>query len=283
MKPMEFKSRWVLVTGASSGLGKQMSVVLARDHGANLVLAARRADRLQELSDALSRDHKVQVRVIPADLGREEEAVRVFDAATREVPLYAAVLNAGITHLGHHDEMSWDGYRDMLALNVVSTTRLSSLLLPYLEQRKEQGGLMLVSSMAGLGPLPYQAVYAGTKAFVANYGASLHHEMWPRGVSITTFAPGGIETEMTAGERYDDARRWLMPVDKCARSGINAFKKREYVAVPGFIYSVGVYVQKFAPQKFFLSQLAARYRKALEAPAPTKLPPGSAEPGQQNS
>ena len=64
---------------------------------------------------------------------------------------------------------------------------------------------------------------------------------------------------------------------------MNAFRKREFVAVPGFVYSVGVYVQKFAPQKFFLSQLAARYRKALEAPAASKLPPGSAEPGQQNS
>jgi uncharacterized protein len=265
MKPMQFDSKWVLITGASSGLGKQMAHVFARDHKANLVLAARRADRLKELADTLSAEHKVQVKIVPADLTREDEAVKVFDAATREVPLYAAVLNAGVTHFGHHDELSWEAFRQMLHLNVVSTSRLSTLLLPYLEQRREHGGLMLVSSMAGLSPVPYQAAYAGTKAFIANLGASLHHEMWPRGVSVTTFAPGGIQTEMTEGERFNELRGWLMPVDKCAVSGIASFKNRDYIAVPGFVYRVGSYLQKLVPQKFFMEQVAARYRKSLAA------------------
>lgn len=278
---MQFDSKWVLITGASSGLGKQMSLVLARDHKANLVLAARRADRLKELADQLSAEHKVQVKIIPADLTREDEAVKVFDQATQEVPLYAAVLNAGVTHFGHHDELSWEAFREMLHLNVVSTSRLATLLLPYLEQRREEGGLMLVSSMAGLSPVPYQAAYAGTKAYLANLGASLHHEMWPRGVSVTTFAPGGIQTEMTQGERFNELRGWLMPVDKCAVAGVNAFRNRDYVAVPGFVYRVGAYLQKLVPQKFFMEQVAARYRKSLASTtaAEPQSPSRSAQQG----
>lgn len=264
MKPMVFADKWVLVTGASSGLGKEMAVMLARDHKANLVLAARRADKLEALSQQLQSEHKVQVQVVPVDLGKEDEAARLFEAATQR-PLYAAILNAGITHFGHHDELPWAGFRDMISLNVIATSRLATLLVPYFEQRKEEGGLMLVSSMAGLSPVPYQTAYSATKAFLVHLGAALHHEMAPRGVSVTTFAPGGIDTEMVAGERFNSLRGWLLPVDQVARSGIKALKNREFVVVPGFTYAVGSYLLRLMPQKFFMGQVAARYRKSLAA------------------
>lgn len=266
MKPMQLKSRWVLVTGASSGLGQSMSVGLARDFGANLVLAARRADKLEALAATLRKDHGVQVRVVPADLSKEEDASRLFEEATKDTPLYAAILNAGVTHIGHHDELSWTDFKSMLALNVISTTRLASLLVPYLERRRENGGLMLVSSMAGLSAAPYQTAYSATKAFLVNYGAGLHHEMWGRGVSVTVFAPGGIATEMTSGERFNELRAWLMPVDQCAQSALKALVAREYVWVPGFVYRVGSVLQRMVPQRFFTGQVAARMRRSLPAP-----------------
>lgn len=261
MKAMELKNKWVLVTGASSGLGHEMARQLARDYGAHLVLAARRLDKLEELAKEL-RAHGVQVKCVPVDLSKEADAEKLFAAAT-EVPIYAAVLNAGVTHFGHHDELSWEGFRDMISLNVIATTRLATLLLPYLEQRKEEGGLMFVSSMAGLSPVPYQTAYSATKAYLVHLGAALHHEMAPRGVSITTFAPGGIETPMVAGERFNALRGWLLPVDQVARSGIKALKHRGFIEVPGLMYSVGSYLQRLLPQKFFMSQVAARFRKSL--------------------
>ena len=279
---MQFESKWVLVTGASSGLGKEISRVLARDYRANLVLAARRPDRLEALSAELTREYKVEVKVIPADLARDEEVVRVFDTATREVPLYAAVLNAGVTHFGHHDELSWEAWREMLNLNVLSTSRMTMLMLPYLEQRKEQGGLMLVSGFSGLSPVPYQSAYAGTKAYLANLGASLHHEMWPRGVSVTTFAPGGIQSEMTEGDRFNSLRGWLMPAEQCAKSGLRSFKNRAYIAVPGFLYGAGVFVHKLAPQWLFTSVLASQYRKSLAANARSRATDPS-KPARQGS
>jgi len=264
MKPLDLTSRWILVTGASSGLGRELARVLARDHGANLVVVARRRERLEELSSELETQYGVSVRVIAADLGQISEVNRVFGEATADTPLYGAILNAGITHFGNWDELSWEEYERMQALNVTSVVRMTTLLLPYLEQRRESGGLMLVASMAGIVPTPYQTAYSATKAFLVHFGAGLHHEMWPRGVSVTTFVPGGIVTEMTDGVRFNDLRSWLMPAERCAKEAVRAFRERAYVFSPGFVYRWGSAVTKLLPQRFFIGRLAEQYRKSLE-------------------
>ena len=264
MKPMDFRSRWVLVTGASSGLGQEMARQLAHEHGANIVAVARRADRLDALKQELE-PAGVNVRTVTADLRKVDDVDRVFDEATREGPLYGAILNAGVTHFGDWHELGWEGFQRMLETNVVSAVRFSTLLLPYLERQGEGGGMMLVSSMAGLAPVPYQAAYSGTKAFLVNYGCSLWHEMKHKNVSITTFAPGGIVTEMTAGQRFDSLRGWLMPVDRAARSGLEGFRKRKYLHVPGVVYKMLATLSNFAPEPFASSRVAAQYRASLEA------------------
>jgi short-subunit dehydrogenase len=264
MKPLTFSNRWVLVTGASSGLGREIARVLAREHRAHLILVARRLERLEELAAELSGAHGVQVRVVGADLSVPGEADRVFAECTRDKILHAAILNAGITHFGDWDELSWEGYETMHAVNVTSVVRLTTLLLPYLEKQGEQGGVMLVSSMAGLMPIPYQTAYSATKAFLVNFGCGLHHEMLPRGVSVTTFAPGGIQTEMNDGQRFNDLRAWLMPVDRCARAAVSAFRDRAYLYSPGFVYRVGAVVTRWMPQRFLIGRIADQYRRSLQ-------------------
>jgi short-subunit dehydrogenase len=264
MKPLDLRGRSVLVTGASSGLGREMARVLAREHGAHLVIVARRKERLAELAAELAPLPGASVRVVAADLCHPEQAEHVFQEATREAPLYGAILNAGITHFGNWDELSWEDYQRMQALNVTSVVRLTTLILPYLEQRRENGGLMIVASMAGLMPIPYQTAYSATKAFLVNFGCGLHHEMLPRGVSVTTFVPGGIRTEMTDGQRFNDLRGWLMPVDKCAREAVRAFRDRAYVHSPGVVYRLGSVVTRLLPQRLFIARLADQYRRSLE-------------------
>lgn len=263
MKPMKLATRWVLVTGASSGLGQEMARILAKEYRANLIVVARREDRLLELKAELEKTSSAQVHCIPADLSQESEVRRVFEEATRDRALYAAVLNAGITHFGHWDELGWEQFKAMQAVNNTAVTLLTSLLLPYLEKRREEGGLMIVASMAGVTPVPYQSFYSATKAFLVHLGASLHHEMKPRGVSVTTFVPGGIVTEMTQGERFNDLRGWLMPVVPCAREGVEALVQRRYVHSPGFVYRWGGAVTKLLPQRLFVSGVAAQYRRSL--------------------
>lgn len=264
MKRMDFRSRWVLVTGASSGLGREMARLLAREHGANLVVAARRRERLEELKAELESAAGVKVLPVAADLAKLEDVDRVFEEATRGRELYAAILNAGITHLGAYDELEWDDFQRMLDVNVRSVVRLSSMLVPYLEQRGQGGGMMFVSSMAGVVPVAYQTAYSGTKAFLVNYGCALHHEISGRNVSVTTFVPGGIETEMTDGEDFGGLRGWLMPVKKVAREGVHALGTRRFLYAPGVGNRLSLAFAPFVPRRFLTGRVAATYRTALE-------------------
>lgn len=261
---MNFRRRRVLVTGASSGLGAEVARQLAAEHGADLVLVARRADRLQELADELATQHGVEVVCIVADLAQPGEAERVFREASAR-GLYAAVLSAGVTHFGHYDEQSWEDLSSMLQLNIESTVRLTTLLLPYLEERGEAGGVLLVASLSGLTPVAYQAAYSGTKGFLVKYGWALHHELAPRGVTVSVFAPGGIATEMTAGPRFDGLRAWLVPAPSAARAALRGFARRRHLVVPGIIYDWGrTLVLKVLPENFLVGRVAAQYRRSLQ-------------------
>jgi short-subunit dehydrogenase len=134
---------------------------------------------------------------------------------------------------------------------------------------------LIVSSMAGLTPIAFQTVYSATKAFLAHFGCALAHELEGENVSVTVFAPGGIITEMTSTERFKPLTGWLMPVERCARDGLNGFIGRKYLHVPGFLYRVGNAFLGFLPRRFVASRVAATYRTAVRntvASLPTPPP-----------
>jgi short-subunit dehydrogenase len=269
---MEFRGRWVLVTGASAGLGQAIARKLARKHGANIVAVARRKDRLDALKQELESGARVEVHTIAADLSRLEDVDRMLAEATAGRQLYGAVLNAGVTHFGHHDALTWDGFDSMLRTNVVAVVRMTTSLIPHIEKGHHEngapgGGILIVSSMAGINPVPYQTAYSATKAFLVHYGLGLWHELQGTNVSVTTYAPGGIATDMTAGESFDLLRGWLAPVDEVAERGIVAFRTRRYLAIPGATNQVGDLLFRVLPRRFVASRLAAAYRKSLEARA----------------
>ena len=259
-KPLEFRGRWVLVTGASSGLGWEMAKILARSHGANLLVVARRSERLEALRQELA-DTRVEIVTCTADLSKLEDVDRVIEAATVQHPVYAAILNAGVTHFGRYEELEWDAFQAMLATNVTSVVRMTTALIPTLE--KQGGGLMLVSSMAGIHPVPYQTAYSATKAFLVHFGCGLWHELAGRNVSITTYAPSGVVTEMTGGKNFIPLRKWLMPIGPAALEGIEAFRRRRYVHVPGLANRVGSVFARMLPAQFTTGLVAAQYRNAL--------------------
>jgi short-subunit dehydrogenase len=262
MNPMEFRGRWVLVTGASSGLGREMAKILAVKYGAHLVIVARREDRLLELKAELEQSGGVKIDVCVADLSKLDDVDRVIETATKGHALFGAILNAGVTHFGDYATLSWDSFRSMLDTNVIATVRLATALIPHLEA--QGGGLMIVSSMAGIHPVPFQTHYSATKAFLVHFGVGLWHELAGRNVSITSYAPSGVVSEMTAGDHFTPLRRWLMPVDQAANEGVEAFRARKYLHISGFANRVGSAFARLLPQRFATTLVAAQYRSALK-------------------
>ncbi|HEX5276287.1 MAG TPA: SDR family NAD(P)-dependent oxidoreductase [Fluviicoccus sp.] len=269
MQAMNFTRRRILITGASSGLGLAMAKLLANRDQADLVLVARRLDRLNELKAELEGSTGISCQVIAADLSKPQDVERVFTEATAAGEVYGVILNAGVTHFGNHLDMEWSAFEAMLATNVTSVVRLVSLFTPYLREKGQGGGVMLVSSMAGLLPVPFQSAYAGTKAFITNFAQSLAEELRGQPVSVTVFSPGGIDTAMTRDSqlRYFENTALLQDVDSCARDGLEAMRRRDGIAVPGLLNRAQLFATRLAPRKLITFITGTTYRKALKAGA----------------
>ncbi len=263
MTKLQFKNKWVLVTGASSGLGAEIARQLAANHGANLILLARRKDKLEQLKSELEGNTGVKVKLLIADLSKPGEVDQALDDILADDQLYAAVLNAAITHFGPHRDLSWTEYETMLQTNVNAVVRMTNRLTTYFENNNHEGGLMIVSSMAALIPIPYQAVYSGTKSFLLGFATALRFELKNKNFSITVFTPGGIETEMTEGEKFNDLRNWLTPVSQVAKDGLNAFEKRKLTHIPGFSNKMGAFLIKLLGRKFILTRMSSIYKSSL--------------------
>lgn len=263
MGALDLKNKWVLVTGASSGLGKEMAVQLARDFYANLIIVARRTSQLEELQQKLEKTYNVQVKVCTADLSQKDEVHRVFDFTTTEVDLHAAILNAGVTYFGEDHLLPDTNLECIIQTNVSAMAMLMQRFARHFDESGKERGLLLISSMAAMSPVPYQALYSGTKAFVYAYGQALSAELVNPNCSISIFAPAGIQTEMTATANFHGLEKWLMPVDKVAYIALTGFVNRRLVIVPGFANKLSARLLPFVPKRFLLKQLGKLYRKAL--------------------
>lgn len=263
MSKLQFKNKWVLVTGASSGLGEEIARQLAHQHQANLILLARRKDKLDELKAELEKDARVTVKVIVADLSKPDEVDQALDEILK-IDLYGAILNAGITYFGRHEDLAWDYFQLMLQTNVNAVVRMTNRISAHFEKTGKAGGILIVSSMAAIFPVPYQAAYSGTKAFILSFATALSHELINQHFSITVYTPGGIVTEMTAGEKFNDLQGWLMPVGQAAKEGIRAFTQRKLIYIPGLMNRIGGFFIKFLPKGFVLKQMSGVYRKSLD-------------------
>lgn len=266
MQAMDFRNRWVLVTGASSGLGEEMARQLAAA-GAQLMLVARREERLRKLARELEAAHGTRSVLITADLAWPDEVERVYQEARAAGDVYAVILNAGITHFGRHLDLDWKQVDALLATNVNSVLHLAHRFLPDLVARGDGGGLLLVASMAGLMPTPFQAAYAGSKAFLVQFGQALAQELRGRAASVTVYCPGGIDTAMTrdSGLRFFSNTPFLQDVGSCAAEGLAALRQRRTLYVPGRLNRLQVFMARFAPRALIARVAHDAYRRALDA------------------
>ena len=205
MNRINYRNQTIIVTGASSGLGAEFARQLAR-RGSDLVLVARRADRLELLADELTRTHGVTVTTVARDLGRPD-AGRTLRAELESRGIYATGLvnNAGFgTHNAFPDEDP-ERLQDMIALNVGTLVDLSHAYVQPLTSA-ETGVLINVASLLGFQPTPYMSVYGATKAFVLNFTEGLWAEARGTGLRVLAVCPGAMDTEFfeAAGSQTAD-------------------------------------------------------------------------------
>ena len=211
-----------LVTGASSGIGKSFAVQLAA-MGMNLVLVARRVNRLDSLAAQLRAAHKVQVLVCEIDLA-ESDAVHRIMGLTSALDIGLIVSNAGYGLKGDHAAHDPRALAAMLMVNCNAAMQLTNGFIPRLRKRGK-GGIILVSSVEALIGCPYSAAYSASKAFVKSLGEALWGELTADGIDVLTICPGATDTEALSRHGIDPAKLPnVMSADEVARLALEGLK-----------------------------------------------------------
>jgi short-subunit dehydrogenase len=222
---------WALVTGASSGIGKEFARQLAAS-GLDLVLVARRLSTLEELGGRLASEFGVQYRAVGVDL-TEEHFLSKLEEATHDLDIGLVVSNAGTWMLGDFVNMDSSALQLSLRLNVKAHLDVMHHFGPHLAQRG-RGGLLLTASTAGLQGIPFSAEYAAAKAYVLTLGEGLHGELQKVGVHVTVLLPGATDTPLLAASGFD-LPVFLKPMStaQCVAEGLAALSANRATHIAG--------------------------------------------------
>ncbi|MTB53522.1 SDR family oxidoreductase [Lewinella sp. W8] len=192
-----------LITGASSGIGKELARIHA-ERKRDLVIVARRKEELQELKEELEGKHGVTVKVIAKDLTAPAAAKEIFqELEGANITVDYLFNNAGFGGRGLFHEQDWGMLNGMIDLNVTALTELTHRFLPGMVQRG-RGKILNTSSTAGFMPGPLQAVYFATKAYVNSFSQAVASEVENSGVTVTALCPGAVKTEFGEVADMDD-------------------------------------------------------------------------------
>lgn len=256
-----YRDKTALVTGASSGIGAQFARVLARK-GCDVILVARREEKLRELADELTRQFKVKAHVLAHDLSDEWAARALQDEISRrELRVDILINNAGFASQGEFETLDAERLHREVMLNVTAVVDLTRAFLPAMVERKS-GAIINVASTAGFVPLQTQAVYGGTKAFVLSWSEALWAENRERGVKVLALCPGATDTEFFDRVGKDVKAPKSTP-EFVVQTALVALSRGDSIAIPGrsnalianilprilsrraLVLSAGMVIQKF--------------------------------------
>ena len=251
------KGKTALVTGASSGLGMDFARQLA-ERGCNLVLVARREERLRELQADISSRYGVSVEYVTMDLAHPDAPQRLYTQLTKAGRTIDILINnAGQGLFGEFSVVPWESTQQMLKVDIVALTHLTHLFLTGMLERK-YGYIMLLSSIGAFQPTPTYAVYSAAKSYVLSFGEALHYELRDTGVHCTVLCPGVTRTEFlqVAGQQPTLYQRLsMMESDRTARIGIEAMLRGRSSIVAGWFSAMFAFTTRFLSRQF-LSRLA---------------------------
>ena len=250
-----FSAKNVLITGASSGIGLELAKIFAQN-GFNLILIARREERLRAAAAQLQSGYGSEVTLLVKDLFRKGAAQEIVDELRAwNLPVDILVNNAGFGALGAFHKMEPEKIFGMIQLNVTVLTLLTRLFLPDMLKRG-YGKILNVASTAAFQPGPMMAVYYATKAFVLNFSEAITHELKGTCITVTTLCPGPTTSEFQKVAEMKDAlvaRTGLMSAERVAKIGYRSLMKGKRVVIPGFRNRLGTWFSKYSPRSWVIA------------------------------
>lgn len=247
-----------LITGASSGLGKEFAQLHAEQNG-DLIIIARRQDKLADLKADLERTYDINVKIIVKDLTQPEAAKQIYEEVTQEnITIDYLINNAGFGGVGKFHERAWKQDLAMINLNIIALTALTRYFLPDFVARN-RGKILNVSSTASFLPGPLQAVYYATKAYVTFFSNAIAEELYDTNVTVTNLMPGATATEFGATSGMDKTNLFEKPVSArlVAKDGYSGMLAGKLDVVSGLTFSQKVMMKMlpFTPKKIILKQV----------------------------
>ena len=262
--PSPSPSSTCVVTGASSGIGADIARELA-GRGRGVTLVARREERLKALADELSTKHGVRAEVVSADLADPASRQAMIDTiAERGLVVDVLVNNAGFSTSGKVHQSDRAAELSMIRTNVEAVVDLCAAYVPGMVNRGA-GAVLNVASTAAFQPLPGQAGYAASKAFVLRFTEAMHEELSGTGVTATALCPGPVRTEFVdvmTGGRGESMKTpdfvWMSSEDT-ARAGVEGMLRGRRIVVPGPLNQVGAWAGAHSPRRVLLPLMRRFY------------------------
>ena len=278
MKRLDLTDRCILVTGASSGLGRAVAFALAVNEGARVVAVARREPQLQQLCAEIVQAGGAPAQVLPADLLEEGAAEQVVERASALAggELFGLVNNAGVTWYGRFEQMPGEQIERIIRLNLSVSIRLTSAFVRQVGavthhgdgNKADQAGstahaaILTITSLGAFVPVPYQSVYAASKHALQAFSESIAAELRSRKIVVTAVAPGGIQTEMIelAGLHHKFSGSSLASADRVAHAAINAWKRGRLRTVPGIGNKLAAIAARLLPSRLIAAASERLFR-----------------------
>ncbi|SDW12221.1 hypothetical protein SAMN05444411_101109 [Lutibacter oricola] len=247
-----------LITGASSGIGKELAIIHAKK-GGDLILVARREDKLNELKQEIEQKFNVNVEVIAKDLSNLKAPQEVYNEVKQKgFQIEYLINNAGFGALGKFHELSLERQVSMINLNITALTILTRLFLPEFVKRNN-GKILNTSSTASFMPGPLQAVYFATKAYVTFFSNALSEELHNTNITVTNLMPGATESEFgsTSGMDKTEMFQKTVTAHSVALDGYNGMLKGKIDVISGLTTSQSIMMKMipFMPKKMILKQV----------------------------
>ncbi len=262
----------VVITGASSGIGRALAKIFA-SHGHAVLAVARREDRLQALGQEMAEKHAVTLHCLALDITSPGAPQALFEEAIRLFGKVHVLINdAGMSPYQEFHELNHQHLHQILSLNIQSLTELCYLFMPHMLAHAEPSHVVNVGSVGGYAPLPRFSVYTGSKHYVRIFTNLLYHEYHGSNIQVSAIHPGGVLTEFPplAGQQVREfARKTMLTPEQVAEIAYPAILKGKRVIVPGFTNQLAVLMGKVLPFPWAMGVMEFIYDQSIDRIEPT--------------